>query len=112
MDDEQVMKAEYDFDKNTLGISAFSSKKTYAASTVHTNALLVYGDGCCWAITILTTRAPTMDDAWDTLLNPYEHSMEAGRKEGREQGLESGFKEGYKLGTLKKSLLNVGPIVV
>ena len=46
-----------------------------------------------------------MDDAWDTLLNPYERSIEAGRKEGTLAGLESGFKEGYKLGKLKKSFI-------
>jgi hypothetical protein len=37
-------------------------------------------------------------DDWDGLLNPYNQSMEVGRKEGELAGLQSGMLEGTKLG--------------
>ena len=46
------------------------------------------------------------EDAWDKLLNPFEHSIEKGRNEGTKAGLESGCKEGYKLGHL--TALDIG----
>ena len=41
-----------------------------------------------------------MDD-WDSLLNPYEESIQKGSKEGIEAGLKAGFDDGYHLGRVK-----------
>lgn len=41
-----------------------------------------------------------MDD-WDSLLNPYEESIQKGSKEGVEAGLKAGFDDGYHLGRVK-----------
>lgn len=41
-----------------------------------------------------------MED-WDSLLNPYEESIQQGLAEGRESGLNAGFDDGHHLGKVK-----------
>ena len=41
-----------------------------------------------------------MED-WDSILNPYEESLQKGSAEGRESGLKAGFEDGHHLGKVK-----------
>jgi len=40
-------------------------------------------------------------DEWDSLLDPYQESLQEGYHEGRQAGLQSGYNDGWHLGKIK-----------